>query len=517
MVLERLSVLASISAVFTALVGYFVIRCIYDLFFHPLRKFPGPKLAAIGSFYEFYYDVVKDGKYLWEIKRMHQKYGPIIRINSKSLHIHDPEYYSTVYAGGGRKVNKEISSVAGYTFPQSSLSTIDHDLHRRRRAVIGAYFSQRAIMDMEPFINERLDTLCSSLEKTIGRGVHADLTWATAAFTADVILYHFYGSHPNFLDNKDFKYDLKDALTGLFDFYHLTRFLPFPPTTIKNLPLWILRLLDRRLLLAVEGRNNNKKMILSYLNSTNHTKEETKMRSRSVIVSALTDSSVPAKERTLDRLLDEGETIIFAGMDTSSRVICFAMFHLLNNKRLLLRLRQELDSRKKSADQWTTAELKALPYMEGVVQEGLRLSYGLVVRVPRISTQEPLQYKGYTIPPGTPVSLSSYLMHNDPSVFPNPHIFDPERWIKASQEGINLDKYMLFEKLWLMDQLPPSLAYAQIYLGIAAIASRLDMELFDTTQQDIEVYHARGPAYPKEGPGSVKVKVTGVCEAKHLI
>jgi len=56
-----------------------------------------------------------------------------------------------------------------------------------------------------------------------------------------------------------------------------------------------------------------------------------------------------------------------------------------------------------------------------------------------------------------------------------------------------------------------NLAYAALYLGIAKIATGLDMDLFETTQQDIDVYHTRGFAFPKEGPGSVKARVTGTC------
>jgi hypothetical protein len=69
------SILATAGIALLVLVAWFVARCIYDLFFHPLRKFPGPKLAAVGSFYEFYYDVIKDGTYLWEIEKMHRRYG----------------------------------------------------------------------------------------------------------------------------------------------------------------------------------------------------------------------------------------------------------------------------------------------------------------------------------------------------------------------------------------------------------------------------------------------------------
>lgn len=54
---------------------YLFLRSVYRVFFHPLRKFPGPKLAAITHGVEFYHDVIRNGRYLWEIERMHQRYG----------------------------------------------------------------------------------------------------------------------------------------------------------------------------------------------------------------------------------------------------------------------------------------------------------------------------------------------------------------------------------------------------------------------------------------------------------
>ena len=48
---------------------------IYNLFFHPLRYIPGPKLAAATYFPEFYYDVVRFGRYTNRIKDMHEQYG----------------------------------------------------------------------------------------------------------------------------------------------------------------------------------------------------------------------------------------------------------------------------------------------------------------------------------------------------------------------------------------------------------------------------------------------------------
>ena len=58
-----------------AFIVYVTALYIYRAFFDPLSKFPGPKLAAASLWYEFYYDVVKKGRYTWKIARMHEKYG----------------------------------------------------------------------------------------------------------------------------------------------------------------------------------------------------------------------------------------------------------------------------------------------------------------------------------------------------------------------------------------------------------------------------------------------------------
>src|SRR5437762_12789508 len=54
---------------------YVVVGAIYRLYFSSIATFPGPTFTALTLWYEFYYDVITGGKFIWQIKRMHEKYG----------------------------------------------------------------------------------------------------------------------------------------------------------------------------------------------------------------------------------------------------------------------------------------------------------------------------------------------------------------------------------------------------------------------------------------------------------
>jgi hypothetical protein len=54
---------------------YLLWSALYRLVLSPIADFPGPRLAALTFWYEFYYDVVLQGRYTWKIKELHEKHG----------------------------------------------------------------------------------------------------------------------------------------------------------------------------------------------------------------------------------------------------------------------------------------------------------------------------------------------------------------------------------------------------------------------------------------------------------
>jgi len=62
-------------ACLTTCAVYVVYGAVYRLYFSPLAKFPGPRIAALTRLYELYYEIVKGGQYTFKIGELHEKYG----------------------------------------------------------------------------------------------------------------------------------------------------------------------------------------------------------------------------------------------------------------------------------------------------------------------------------------------------------------------------------------------------------------------------------------------------------
>jgi cytochrome P450 len=117
------------------------------------------------------------------------------------------------------------------------------------------------------------------------------------------------------------------------------------------------------------------------------------------------------------------------------------------------------------------------------------MSYGVSQRLVRVNAYSPIQYGSFVIPPGTSVSMSSYLQHRDPRIFPDPDEFRPERWLgdTTTAEGHPLSKYLVAFGKGPRMCLGMNLAMAELYLAFAHMFSRLDMELVETKRDAVDM------------------------------
>lgn len=163
---------------------YTIYGIVYRLYLSPIAKFPGPKLAAVTWWYEYYYDVVLRGKYIWKIRELHEMYGPIIRINPYELHVIDPAFWDTLYPGTSKNKRDRWSWHArGMAIDFSMLGTVEHNLHRQRRAALGSYFSYQNVQKLRGVIDERIGILLTRLKHHAEMSKVVNVDHAYAALT----------------------------------------------------------------------------------------------------------------------------------------------------------------------------------------------------------------------------------------------------------------------------------------------------------------------------------------------
>lgn len=142
------------------------------------------------------------------------------------------------------------------------------------------------------------------------------------------------------------------------------------------------------------------------------------------------DSNLPEYAKTTIRLEHEAQTIIGGGIVTTAWTATHAAFWILRNPvihaRLLLELREAIPDIS-AADAFAYDKIECLPYLSGCVKEGVRMGVGLSGRNTRV-LQEPLVYKGYTVPAGTAIGVSPRDLNLDPEIFEDAKKFKPERW-----------------------------------------------------------------------------------------
>lgn len=125
------------------------------------------------------------------------------------------------------------------------------------------------------------------------------------------------------------------------------------------------------------------------------------------------------------QLRDEVATLIFAGHETTANALTWTWYLLSQHPEVEARLHAELDSAL-SGRLPTLDDLQHLRYTEMVLAEALRL-YPPVWVVVRQAINDS-EMGGYLMPAKSLVYMSQYVMHRDSRYFPDPSLFDPQRW-----------------------------------------------------------------------------------------
>ena len=281
-----------------------------------------------------------------------------------------------IHAGPARKRAKDPKYAVSFGAPNSLVGTISHDHHRLRRSYLNSYFSKRAITGLVPYIHDRIDQLTRRFENAFHKSSVVHLQLDFAALTADVITQYCYGWSYGYLDDPTpaEKIDLVDAVAGLMRMFHVNRFFPILITIFRASPPSVVRWLQPFMADLFDVKAKLRQQATEALRNQKSGDTDGKKPQRSIF-EALTSPSIPAHERSLDRLEDESALLLGAGTETTARAIAMSVYYVAHHKHIGQKLREELKTVLKtprSRAPWS--ELEKLPYLVSLIESDFILS-----------------------------------------------------------------------------------------------------------------------------------------------
>ncbi|KAI9243778.1 cytochrome P450, partial [Sporodiniella umbellata] len=124
---------------------------------------------------------------------------------------------------------------------------------------------------------------------------------------------------------------------------------------------------------------------------------------------------------------------LFIGTESLSSATAWVMAILCHHPEVQKRAYREInDYIKKNGRQPNFSDRKELPYLCAIIKECLRFRLPLHLASPHLATND-VSYKNYIIPKGHIIYINMHTINNDPSLFPNPEVFDPDRFINDTR------------------------------------------------------------------------------------
>lgn len=137
----------------------------------------------------------------------------------------------------------------------------------------------------------------------------------------------------------------------------------------------------------------------------------------------------PFSRKDLDA---ESSLLIAAGADTTSTTLAATLFYLTlpASEKYLTELTASLRASFDTIDSISGPSILAQPLLRAVADEALRLSPSVPTHLPRMVVEKPgITIASHFIPAGTIVGCAAYVLHRDPTAYPQPESFRPDRWL----------------------------------------------------------------------------------------
>lgn len=467
---------------------YLASIAVYNLFFHPLAKYPGPFIAKLTSWWDVYHAYKGDKHLLFH--RLHEQYGDYVRYGPNTLSVNNPVALKAIY---GHRANVRKSDFY-LSFPAipgafSTHTALDLKMHARKRRVMSHAFSDAALRGVEDFVLEHVSNYINALTGRFNRSNEARhdskwtepkniSTWSTY-LGFDVMGDLSFGRGFGMLTGeKPENREAPNLLMQAAKRHNTTGPLPWLHQSGFDRILFRKLNLDRDRYLAFSRAQVGERMAAQSASPTTD-----KASARKDFFYYLLHSKDPETGEgfSTKELWGESNTLIIAGSDTTSTTLTSTLFYLLHNPAALARLQKELRSTFTSTDDIRSGPtLNDCKYLRACIDEALRMSPPVGAILPRLTLQGGIDIAGEHIPAGVGVGCPIYALHHHQEYVKDAFDYKPERWLHGEcDEEENARLLSVFNPFSVGSRgcIGKPMAYMELSLALGRLLWRWDVRL----------------------------------------
>ncbi|KAI2635077.1 cytochrome P450 monooxygenase-like protein [Xylaria nigripes] len=446
---------------------YLAVQAIKLTYFHPLSKYPGPRIAAITPLWWVW--GLGTERLPFILRDLHRKHGDVVRIGPNELSFVTPEAYQDIH-GHPAKGAKRFLKSALYSNNDAAPHVItarDPEVHARQRKGLSYGFSTQALRDQEEIIQSYVNTFVRQIGKLGENGGKAlNVSEAFNWLTFDIIGDLGFGESFGGVENGKTHVWVEVLLDSIVNAqtYFLREKIPFMNIIMSHvLPKGSAASLIKHQALTRE-------MALKRLKLGD--------TGRADFYSHLLRRETLGEEE----IISQTSALVIAGSETTASALSGITWFLLNHPKCMAKLQEEIRGAFASEQEITGHSTANLPYLHGVIEESLRMFPPVPISLPRVSPGAMVD--GHYIPEGTVVSVTTLNSTYDSRYWRDPDSFLPERWIG---DGFGDDKRA--SQPFCMGQrgcLGINLAYLEMKITLAKLVFRYDWELVGPQERWIE-------------------------------
>ncbi|KAJ5770109.1 cytochrome P450 [Penicillium nucicola] len=429
--------------VLTLLTLFIVTDYLRTAFKSDVYGLPGPWIARFSSLYKLY--MVYDGQCHVKNLDLHKKYGPMVRIGPRHVHISDPVAIPTIYSVSTNFVKGEFYLPFGFKYNGKLIDTLfatrDPVIHKRIRIPVSQMYSMTSVRTLEPAVDECSDIFLKAMHELEGQDIDfgAWLHWWAFDAVGAITFNKRFGFLEKHNDINGMIDSLKKALSYgsiISQVPSLHRYLIGNDTFLAMLKLlpgyfdpfgYMCSIATEELKRYDEENHGHRNDFLAWL-KTDADKGKYNVSESDMIGYLLANLN--------------------AGSDTTAITLRAIFYYLMRNPQSFRKLHQEIDeadSGRRLSRHISYTESLQLPYLQAVMKEALRLHPAVAAPLERVVPPEGATVCGHFLEAGTIVGMNPWVVHRDTAVFgADAGSFRPERWIDSSEEQLKeMNRYFM--------------------------------------------------------------------------